>query len=331
MAIDASRRAFLASAAVLAIGCRRRRSKMRARVPGMAVAILRGPSTSFESRGELGRDTLVEVASLGKPVFARAVVRAASAGVLDLDAPMPSIAPPPYRHDRLDGVVDAFDDARLAKLTPRLILSHRSGLPNWSHRAPLSFVGEPGASFGYSGEAYRLLQRALESRLGRSLDDFVRDEIFAVAPMNTSTFDPTRAHRSGHDVLGRELPSSVASPNAATSLLSTASDYASFVRLFLDGGAGDPVTRAMLQSATPVDEGRRLSFGLGMALAEPEWFFHWGANPGVRSLVVGSIARREAVVVLTDGDGGMERAADVVRSVFGELPLLGWPRLYPKD
>ena len=50
------------------------------------------------------------------------------------------------------------------EVTPRLVLSHQSGLPNWAGDArdpertdPLEFKREPGTGYDYSGEAYELL------------------------------------------------------------------------------------------------------------------------------------------------------------------------------
>jgi CubicO group peptidase (beta-lactamase class C family) len=226
---------------------------------------------------------------------------------------------------------DLFDDPALARVTPRLVLSHRAGLPNWSRDRPLGFVDRPGAAWRYSGEGYVLLQRALERT--ESLDAFTQRTVLGPLAMRRSTFAPREAtpREPGHDRSDAAVASTVDAPIAATSLLSTAADYARFVRRLVEAPPGDPIVDAMLAPQVTVDEARRLAWGLGVALAEPEWFFHWGANPGFRSLFVGSRARGEAVVVLTTSDAGMEIAADVVRAHFGDLALLGFPMLYPPD
>jgi hypothetical protein len=87
----------------------------------------------------------------------------------------------------------------------------------------------------------------------------------------------------------------------------------------------------MLAPQIEVEHALGIGWGLGIGLAEPEWMFHWGVNPGFRSLFVGSRKRGEALVVLTDGDGGMEAAADLVRDRFGDLPLLRFPMMYPPE
>jgi CubicO group peptidase (beta-lactamase class C family) len=308
-----------------------RDDRRRRRVPGVAIAHVRGGHVELAADGDLAADELCEVCSLSKPVFAYAVIAAAARGVLDLDAPIARIAPPPYRHVRR-GAVDELADPRLARVTPRLLLSHRAGLPNWARDRPLAFEREPGAAWAYSGEGYVLLQRALEAA-GHPLDAFVREHALAPLGMDRSTYDPARAGRraQGHDRDGAPEETSVDAPIAATSLLSTAAEYARFAARLATAPPHDPIVDAMLAPQVEVDADRRLAWGTGVALAAPGWFFHWGVNPGFRALVVGARGRGEAIVVLTDGDGGMELAADVVRDRFGDLPLLTFPLLYPPD
>ena len=338
-----SRRSFLdtaARAATLGLAaCWRGRSvaresldaeRARRLIPGAAIAIVaRGAPDELHALGDLGADSMVEVASLSKAVFAFAVVGEAVRGAIDLDAPLAAIAPAPYRHVYRGGE-DGFIDPLLAHVTPRLLLSHRAGLPNWSRDQPLAFVQRPGAAWRYSGEGYVLLQRALEAR-GAALDELVGAMVLSPLGMAHSTFDPGVPRAPGHDRAGARVESSLARPDAATSLLSTARDYARFVRRLVEAPAGDPVVDAMTARQVAVDPGRRLAWGLGLALAEPDWIFHWGANPGYRALFVGSRARGAAVVAVTDSDGGMELAARVVREQFGDLALLGFPMMYPPD
>lgn len=304
--------------------------RARRRIPGAAIAfVARGAPAELHALGDLDAGSVVEVASLSKAVFAFAVIAEAVRGALDLDAPIAAIAPPPYRHVH-DGGEDGFADPRLAQVTPRLLLSHRAGLPNWSRDRPLAFVAAPGAGWRYSGEGYVLLQRALEAR-GAPLEELVGRRVLAPLGMARSTFDPGVPRAPGHDRSGAAVTSGLSAPLAATSLLSTARDYARFVRRLVEAQAGDPIVDAMTAPQVTVDAGRRLSWGVGVALAEPDWIFHWGVNRGYRALFVGSRSRAAGVVVVTDSDNGMELAARVVRERFGDLALLGFPMLYPPD
>ena len=101
-----------------------------ARIPGLAVAVIEdGDVASVElfgladaESGEvLSGEMLFEAASLSKPVFATAVLRLAERGEFDLDQPLHELLP----NDRIS------HDPRSEALTARLVLSHRTGLPNW--------------------------------------------------------------------------------------------------------------------------------------------------------------------------------------------------------
>ena len=84
-----------------------------------------------------------------------------------------------------------------------------------------------------------------------------------------------------------------------------------------------------------VDRALSLSWGLGWALASSgreRLFLHWGSNPGYKALAVGSIDRSMALVVLTNGDNGLELATALVPKAFGrEYPFLRFNMLHPDD
>ena len=66
--------------------------------------------------------TVFEAASISKPVFAYLLFSLAADALLDLDAPLDTLVQtlPELAHDR-----------RTATLTPRILLTHQGGLPNW--------------------------------------------------------------------------------------------------------------------------------------------------------------------------------------------------------
>ena len=94
------------------------------------------------------------------------------AGKLDLDRPLMTYLPGPYRHVQnpfAPGVSDVVTDPRFGRITARMVLSHTSGLPNWSRHQPLALSSEPGTTWSYSGEGYVFLQQVVETIAGQDL------------------------------------------------------------------------------------------------------------------------------------------------------------------
>src|SRR5918997_209412 len=91
----------------------------------------------------------------------------ADRGGLALDAPLAGLRESP----RL------AHDERYRRITPRMVLSHATGLPNWGGDT-LRLGFDPGTDYGYSGEGFLFLQKALERKTGRSLDELARREVF---------------------------------------------------------------------------------------------------------------------------------------------------------
>src|SRR5262249_56978226 len=95
------------------------------------------------TRGEGGGESSVlEAASLSRPLFAYAVLQLADAGVLSLDEPLAT-----HLADYIP------DDPRAAAITGRHVLMHTTGLPNWrSDKRPLRTNFAPGERHRHSGE-----------------------------------------------------------------------------------------------------------------------------------------------------------------------------------
>lgn len=103
--------------------------------------------------------TIFEGASITKPLFGHFVMTFVADGSLDLDRPLADYLPHP----------DLADDPRSRLLTARMVLSHRTGLPNWRDDEPdgrLHFRFTPGEGFSYSGEAYQYLALVLQKIAG---------------------------------------------------------------------------------------------------------------------------------------------------------------------
>ncbi len=222
-------------------------------VPGLSIAVLRDGRLAWsgafgvrstETGERVDAQTVFEAASLSKPVFAYAVLRLAERGAFDLDTPLADILP----YERLD------HEPRYRQITARMVLSHSTGLPNWGgERLDLTF--DPGTAWGYSGEGFVYLQKAVEHLTGLTLDALARREVFEPLGMTRSSYVWQDAFAG--NAVARHSPQGEVEPirqategNAAASLLTTAEDYARFLAAIVQSeGLRQETTDAML---TPV-------------------------------------------------------------------------------
>lgn len=89
---------------------------------------------------------MFQAASLAKPLVATLALKLVLRGALDLERPLSDLLPEGYVHRqnlfalREAPTVDVVPSEMLKKLTARKLLSHTSGLPNWSDRGPLQLL-----------------------------------------------------------------------------------------------------------------------------------------------------------------------------------------------
>jgi len=116
------------------------------------------------------KSTLFNVASITKVVFAETIFALIEQGKLSLDEPLSSHWIDP----------DIASDPDHYKLTPRMVLSHTTGFPNWRFMLPdrkLSFIHAPGKQFSYSGEGFEYLVNFVEKKLGQTMEDVTKKYI----------------------------------------------------------------------------------------------------------------------------------------------------------
>ena len=284
---------------------------------------------------------IFEAASLSKPVFAAAVLTLVQQGKLDLDRPLANYFPGPYRHQQnpfVHGPFDTVSDPRLSRVTARMVLSHTSGLPNWSHHQPLAFIADPGQKWSYSGEGYVYLQRVVETITGVDLQTFVQKVVFAPLGMAHSSFvwkpEFTRLVLFPHASDGSQGKSErYVSPIASSTLYTSLDDYAKFVSALLHPLPGSPIALEETKQVD-VDPGITLCWGLGVALENTpnRAYFHWGANPGFQSFFMVQPSSGLGILFLTDSDNGLDLVDTVVaRFIPGSHPALKFPMLHPQD
>src|SRR5580698_6041315 len=230
-------------------------------VPGLSIAVIRDGRTvwseSYGVRSEttkkpVTKDTMFNVGSLSKPVFAYGVLKLVDAGKLKLDEPLAPYLP----KEMTEG------DPRFQQITARIVLSHRTGFPNWPPDGkPLVIHFTPGERFSYSGAGMVFLQKAVEKITGKPLNDYLQESVFTPLGMKHSSYVWNPAFESevatGHNVVGAPVDLFKAEQaNAAASLETTAEDYAIFLDAVLNGkGLQAATVREMETSQIAVDSG----------------------------------------------------------------------------
>ena len=323
-----------------------------AEVPGLSIATIDDGKIEWigsfgvkdkKTAEKVDAQTVFPAASLGKVVFAYGVLKLMDEDKLELDAPLSRYLPADVEHDD-----------RAVLITARHVLTHRTGFPNWRPPGkPLLMYFKPGERYSYSGEGFVYLQRVVEKITGQPLDEFMQRAVFAPLGMTNSSYlwqDKFEALAvAGHTesgissklrktVEGASPINGSGGPAAASTLLTTAEDYAKFAVAVMNGTGLKPETaRQMLRSQSAVDAQCRtclvkapeevsdtISWGLGIGLATTPGghsFWHWGDNGDFKAFAAGSEVSRRGVVIFTNSANGMMIMPDIVREVMGETPI----------
>lgn len=267
-------------------------------------------------------NSIFKVASLTKPVTALVTLKLISAGKLGLDEQLDKYWKDP----------DLKNDKRTKKLTPRIILSHQTGFPNWRYLTQskkLSFEFEPGTKFQYSGEGFEYLRKALEAKFGKSLEELTAVLVFNPAKMKDTHFwwdksmDETRYVRN-YDKDGNAYETiKYYEANAAANLLTTVEDYGNFLVYILNGaGLSQAVLDEMHKDQIKLKDND--FFGLGWekltGFNNDEYaLLHTGKDPGVNTVAIMFPKSKNAWLIFLNGDNDMK----VVEKLLTEKLYLG--------
>ena len=237
------------------------------------------------------RDDRFRAGSIAKPFVAVAVLQLVEEGRLSLDARLPDTLPA--------SVVGRFPDA--ADITVRMLLGHRSGIPEWDqpaldeqiarHPSKVWKVSEfldraaaqppvfaPGTGFFYSNTDYNLLGLIIERLSGRSWRHEVTRRV--IRPLRLSdTYLPSPGHGSiggahahgYHEVDGKRVDLTRVDPSIAGAagggaLVTTVGDLGRFVDALLKGRLfrHRATLKQMLAFAPAQDTGGVVGYGLGV-------------------------------------------------------------------
>lgn len=342
-------------------------------VPGLAIAVIRrGRIERVKAYGyrdveralPLTPDTVMYAASTTKLLFAYAVMTLVDDGRVDLDRPIAEMLPEPL--PAYEKYADLADDPRWRRITPRMLLSHTAGFPNfrfftrdgrYDEHAKLTIEFEPGSRFAYSGEGINLLQFVIEKGLGIDVDALIRERVFDRFAMTRSAMtwrDDFAANLAiGYDergaALGHKRRGSV---RAAGSMDTTIADYARFVAgLVRCEGLRAPTCVQMRRVQIAIDSVQQfptlaentttdndaiaLGYGLGAAVYASQRgpaFFKSGHDDGTNNMVLCLVASEDCVVVFSNSSNGEGVFTRLIAATLGEacFPWF-WENYVPYD
>jgi CubicO group peptidase (beta-lactamase class C family) len=349
-----------------------RRLMAAAKVEGLQLAIINNNQVVYQKaygfkekeKGlALDTNTIMYAASFSKAVFAYLNLRLVQKGLIDLDKPLVKYLKKPL-HEYGD-YADLEKDERWKKITPRMCLSHTTGLPNvwWMNvktgvrdttlRNRLYF--EPGSRYAYSGEGFKLLQRIEQVYLGKGLEALAGEELFGPAGMHRTSyvwqpqFDTNSA--IGYDEDGKpggQVRSQ--SAVAAGSMLTTVSDYSRFIAYVLNGrGLRQEVFRemirpqirihsvyefpTMLEETTHRDDKIALSYGIGWGLIKTPYgpaFFKGGHDDCWRNYTISFPDRKTGIIILCNSGNGEKIFKELLEKLVGDtFTPWEWDRFTP--
>jgi len=288
--------------------------------------------------------TIFQAASLSKPVFAYIILRMYDRGEIGLDTPI---------YEYTD--IDKFTNKEWAKiLTPRMVLSHKCGLPNWAvspsseewPTAPIEFIFRPDSAFGYSGESFAFLQRAVEKIRGKSLQQIAEEEVFIPFGMELSSYgwrdEYDAIAADGHNASGENRGKGRhPRENSAYTLRTTAREYSLFIKKVLIEGSGlkpeshklmlSPQVNAVRYSDRERECDNYIDWGLSVGIEHnPEIgkiYYHWGDNGTFKALFIVAPEENKYLTYFTNSAFGHTIIDQLTPLYFGNkepLSLSAW-------
>jgi CubicO group peptidase (beta-lactamase class C family) len=329
-----------------------------AKIAGLQVAIVNHNkivySSAFgfkdiEKKKKLNDSTVMYGASLTKPVSAYIFMRLVDKGIFNLDQPVYTYLKKPIgEYAKWKDLAE--DTASFNMITPRMLLSHSSGLPvlRQLYGNKVNLIAKPGEKFYYSNEGINLLGFMIEEFTGKKLEVIAREEVFGPLQMRHSgmiwekTFEDNFSYAYFKD--GKKYGSERReSSRAAGSMSTTARDYAQFmINLMKEKGlSGSGYHQLFLpqimvrskrgfgplkDSITHENDDIRLAWGLGIGLFKSSFgkaFFHTGHGDANQNYAVAFPEKGTAVIILSNSENFEKNSSQIVKLCIGktESPL----------
>lgn len=328
------------------------RLRATGKIPGVAVALVEdGKLVHVAAKGvrnqkgePLTPDTIMYAASLTKATFAYYVQMLVDEGKLDLDTPIATYLPKPLPEYK--AYADLAADPRWKTITPRILLTHSAGFPNFRWLNPdekLDIKFDPGTRYAYSGEGINLMQFVIEQGLGLKVGEEMDRRLFQPLGMTRSSMvwrdDFAGDLADGQDENGKWEPhDDRSSVKAAGSLDTTIADMGKLAAAMASGWGLSAKTRAeLVKPSLPIKSAHEfptftteegpdntrigLAAGVGVVTYEgPQGraFFKGGHNDITDNILVCVEKGRRCVVVLTNSGVGQRIIPGLVKAALGD-------------
>jgi CubicO group peptidase (beta-lactamase class C family) len=336
---------------------------------GLAIAVIDRGQVKYvhaygarSAKGDLlTADTVMYGASLTKTVFAYTVIQLVDQGKLKLDTPLKDILEKPLASyddgsdpkfaDKYGPYKTLAADPRWEKITPRMCLTHSTGLNNFWFAEPdkkFHIHYEPGSRYSYSGDGLVLLQFAIEhgrkaQGLGVSVGDLTKTNFDRLGMRNTSLIwrdDFASNLADGWNDQGKPQEHDERSKvRASGSMDTTISDSAKFTAALVRGdglsaSSRKELTKPQLHITTahqfplfllpdlPANDQRKDLFaGLGAVVfdgPQGHGFYKGGHNEITANTMVCIETKKRCVVILSNDVRSEAGYAELVRFILGD-------------
>jgi CubicO group peptidase (beta-lactamase class C family) len=309
-------------------------------IPGLSAAVATGGAVRLsagygladvENAVSAGPLTVYRLASVAKPITAVAVMQLVAKGKIDLDAP-------------LQRYVSAYPEKQWP-LTCRQLLCHQGGVRQWTedeflstrHYTSLSesielfkddpLLFEPGTRTLYTSLGYTLLGLAVEGASGQGYLDYLRENVFSPAGMETGGVDdlyalvPHRAagyRKSANGELINSPLSDTSNRVPGGGLVADAEDVARFAIALQSGTLLKRETREQMLVRQRTRDGRITGYALGWTVGADRGrreAYHIGGQPRVSAVLYMLPDTGQAVSLLANLEGVATPLLELARQV----------------
>lgn len=326
-------------------------------IPGMSVALVQGGETvaaggfgqrDREQQLPMNADTVQSIASITKSFTAMAIMMLVEEGRIALDEPVQTYLPE-FR---------VADEVATRKITPRMLLSHKSGMGRTGHQTPVftepvspysdkadlvsrlkdvELQSPPNAAWSYCNEGYVTLGLLIEKLSETPLAEFYEQRIFQPLGLSDThagfatwkqSDNGTTGYKKAPDGLATAwLPDEYDIYLSTGGIVSTAPDLARYIISSME------YTHHPLVSAGSLEQMHSISMpygdtGWGYGLG---WFIRWhngqkvvahsGGQAGVATYALMVPGQRAGVTVISNLSGA--KVANIAEQLAGTL--LGKP------